>query len=452
MLANFRTATLFQQQWRRRGRLAALIALLLFVPLALGGCAPQVDVPASAEVALQQGQQKIDAAQKAAAQKNNSEAQRLFREAAAYYNAVSRKFQGTSTGAQALLKETDAYSNGAKDNQAALQAIRLSIRQYNEAELPREAEQLQREYARLAQLVNEQNAKTPYYQVMDTLVRLVGGSRILAIVAVSIGITLALWPLRARQYRASKEMMRFAPQLKKLQEKYKDDKGLQQEKVMEFYKEHGVNPFASCLPLLLQMPFLILLYQCIAHYQYQFTRDTFLWINPQQAAASAQWPAPLGNWHLIGHNLGEQDVILLAIYAFSFYLQTKLNPVTDPAQAEQQKVMAVTMPAMSFIMMLQWQLPAAFVLYWFLSNTLSVAQQWWLRRVDPMPTAADTAAITDAMDATPSDDAPRGGSGNGKPKTINGGSGGGAVQKGTLSANPRLISPKNRKPRRSGGR
>jgi membrane protein insertase Oxa1/YidC/SpoIIIJ len=82
-------------------------------------------------------------------------------------------------------------------------------------------------------------------------------------------------------------------------------------------------------------------------------------------------------------NLGEQDLILLFIYAFSFYLQTKLNPVTDPAQAEQQRIMAIMMPALTFVMMLQWQLPSAFVLYWFLSNALSVGQQWYMRRVDP---------------------------------------------------------------------
>jgi len=435
---------------------AALFLLLLVLPFGGTGCGfgPQIDVPANVQAALQEGQTKLDAAKKAASGQpaGSPEAKRLYGEAAAYYGAVGRKFAATETGARAVLAEADAYANGAKDNQAALQAVRTAIRQYPETQFPDQARLLQRKYDELAMAVDGENSGTVYYKVMDTLVRLVGGSQVLALVLVSVGITVALWPLRTRQYRASKEMMRYAPRLKKLQEKYKDDKGLQQEKVMEFYKEHGVNPFASCLPLLMQMPAIYLLYQCISHYQYQFTKTHFLWINPEAASASAAWPSFLSG--IVGRNLGEQDVILLFIYALSFYLQTKLNPVTDPAQAEQQKVMALTMPAVSFVMMLQYHLASAFVLYWFLSNALSVGQQWWLRRVDPMPVAGvDTIGDTDT--SAPPENKP---GGPAKPKTVSGSNGGaatsrpvaGGTPKTALSPNPRLISPKNRKqPKRS---
>lgn len=435
---------------------AALFLLLLLLPLAGTGCGfgPQIDVPANAQTALQEGQKKLVVAQKAAATQpaSSQEAQRLYGEAAAYFGAVARKFAGTDTGAKAVLAEADAYATGAKNNQTALQSVRTAIRQYPDAQFPDEARRLQDKYDELAQVVDRENSGTVYYKVMDTLVHLVGGSQVLALVVVSLGITLALWPLRARQYRASKEMMRYAPQLKKLQEKYKDDKALQQEKVMEFYKEHGVNPFASCLPLLMQMPAIYLLYQCISHYQYQFTNTHFLWINPAMAKASTHWPLFLSG--IVGRSLGEQDVILLFVYALSFYLQTKLNPVTDPAQAEQQKVMALTMPAVSFVMMLQYHLASAFVLYWFLSNALSVGQQWWLRRVDPMPVAGvDTIGDTDT--STPPENKL---GGPAKPKAASSGGGGaktsrpvsGGAPKPALSPNQRLISPKNRKqPKRS---
>jgi YidC/Oxa1 family membrane protein insertase len=447
-----------------KSRVAAALFFLLFliiVPLVATGCGPQIDVPANAQVALQEGQKKLELAKKAAASQpaNSQEAQRLYGEAAAYFGAIARKFPGTDTGAKAVLVEADAYATGAKDNNTALQSIRTAIRQYPDAKFPQQARLIQKKYDELALAVDREHSGTIYYKVMDGLVRLVGGSKVLALVVVSIFITIALWPLRTRQYRASKEMMRYAPQLKKLQEKYKDDKGLQQEKVMAFYKEHGVNPFASCLPLLMQMPAIYLLYQCISYYQYQFTQTHFLWINPEWAARSADWPGFLA--HIVGRNLGEQDVPLLFIYALSFYLQTKLNPVTDPAQAEQQKVMALTMPAVSFVMMLQYHLASAFVLYWFLSNALSVGQQWWLRRVDPMPIpGVDTIGDSDvaAADAPPSDNKP----GPTRPKTTSGsggGSGGGAktsrpvaggAPKPALSPNQRLISPKNRKqPKRS---
>ena len=435
----------------------ALFLFLLLLPFAGTGCGfgPQIDVPANAQVALQEGQKKLDAAKKAASGQpaGSPEAKRLFGEAAAYYGAVARKFPATDIGAQAVLAEVNAYANGVKDNQAALQAVRTAIREYPDAKFPAQAKRLQGKYDELAMAVDRENSGTIYYKVMDGLVRLVGGSQVLALVVVSIGITIALWPLRARQYRASKEMMRYAPQLKKLQEKYKDDKGLQQEKVMAFYKEHGVNPFASCLPLLMQMPAIYLLYQCISHYQYQFTKTHFLWINPEAAAASVNWPSFLS--HAVARNLGEQDVILLFIYALSFYLQTKLNPVTDPAQAEQQKVMALTMPALSFVMMLQYHMASAFVLYWFLSNAFSVGQQYWLRRVDPMPVpGVDTigdlpdpvtpsAGVAEEKRANKSKTTVRGGSASSRPAVP-------GPQKAALSPNQRLISPKNRKqPKRS---
>jgi YidC/Oxa1 family membrane protein insertase len=258
----------------------------------------------------------------------------LFGEAAAYFGAVARKFPRPRLARGLCSPRANAYANGAKDNPTALQSVRTAIRQYPETQFPEQAKQLQRRYDELAMAVDAENSGTVYYKVMDGLVRLVGGSKVLALVVFLSALPcLVAAPDAPVSCVQGDDALRAAAQ--KDQEKYKDDKGLQQEKVMEFYKEHGLIPFASCLPLLMQMPFIYLLYTCIAHYQYQFHQTNFLWINPDIAALSSTWPAPLS--HIVGRNLGEQDVPLLFIYALSFYLQTKLNPVTDPAQAEQQR-------------------------------------------------------------------------------------------------------------------
>jgi YidC/Oxa1 family membrane protein insertase len=236
-----------------------------------------------------------------------------------------------------------------------------------------------------------------------------------------------------------KEMQRFAPELKKIQEKYKDDRALQQEKVMAFYKEHGVNPMAGCLPMLVQMPFLWGVYHAISLYQFQFTRETFLWVNPAAARASADWPSPFTG--SIAPNLGEQDLLLLFVYALSMYFQTRLTPVSDPAQAEQQKVMAYVMPVMFFIMMLQWHLPSAFVLYWFLSNVLMVAQQWYINRGIILPPLPATALSDGGGDIAPA------AAGVAALKSGNGakvGNGVGEAKKPS-PPNQRIISPKNRR-------
>src|ERR1700729_572956 len=82
----------------------------------------------------------------------------------------------------------------------------------------------------------------------------------LAIVGLTVLIRAVLVPLTLKQFRSMQELQRLAPELKALQEKYKDDKQRQQQEIMGFYKEHKVNPFASCLPLLLQLPVFISLF------------------------------------------------------------------------------------------------------------------------------------------------------------------------------------------------
>jgi YidC/Oxa1 family membrane protein insertase len=431
--------------------LLLLLLLVVAAPLGLSGCGvpgvgSNVSVPADAEKALAEGQAKEAAASKAAASNQTQEAARLYNEAASYYGAVAGKFRGTDTARRALLIQARLYAaDPVKNYTQAQQVLRTARREY-----PADAES-QQQYEQLIARMDRENSETPYYKAMDALVNLLGGnprvSPVLALFVISIGVTLALWPLRAKQYRGMKEMQRHQPELKRIQEKYKDDRALQQEKVMELYKEHGFNPMAGCLPMLAQMPVLWLLYHAISLYQFQFTKSTFLWINPAVSSASRAWPSPFTG--AIAPNLGEQDLLLLLVYALSMYFQTKLTPAADPAQAEQQKVMALIMPAMFFVMMLQWHLPSAFVLYWFLSNVLMVGQQWWINRSivlppPPQPAAAEGAPLNGAAAAAAVARRNGGGAAEGGGGMRNGG----AAAPRPMAPNQKLISPKNRKNRR----
>src|SRR5271169_482270 len=82
----------------------------------------------------------------------------------------------------------------------------------------------------------------------------------LAIVLLTVLVRAVLVPLTFRQLKSMQEMQRLAPQINKLKEKYKDDKQRQQQEIMKFYQEHKINPLASCLPLLLQLPVFISLF------------------------------------------------------------------------------------------------------------------------------------------------------------------------------------------------
>src|SRR6266487_2762584 len=89
---------------------------------------------------------------------------------------------------------------------------------------------------------------------------LVGGSWGLAIIGLTIVIRAVLVPLTFRQLKSMQEMQRLAPQITALKEKYKEDKQRQQQEIMKFYQENKINPLASCLPLLLQLPVFISLF------------------------------------------------------------------------------------------------------------------------------------------------------------------------------------------------
>src|SRR5476649_1580368 len=110
-----------------------------------------------------------------------------------------------------------------------------------------------------------QDAFSPLISLFEAVMvfihaNLVGGSWGLAIVGLTVLIRAVLVPLTFRQLKSMQEMQRLAPQINALKEKYKDDKQRQQQEVMKFYQENKINPLASCLPLLLQLPVFVSLF------------------------------------------------------------------------------------------------------------------------------------------------------------------------------------------------
>ena len=94
------------------------------------------------------------------------------------------------------------------------------------------------------------------------------GSYGLGIIALTVIIRLAMWPLNVSQQRSMKTMQQLQPKMKQIQDRYKNNPQMMQQKMMEFYKEHKFNPMAGCLPLLIQMPIFILLYSSLMSPQF----------------------------------------------------------------------------------------------------------------------------------------------------------------------------------------
>jgi len=422
----------------RFARVLTLFLLLLVVPafgLAGAGCqqGPRYTISEKAETALAEGEAKEKAALDAEKVGSTSEATRLWTDAASYYGAVAQKHRGTPDGLRALLKQVHIFDEELDNLNQAHIVARNALKQYPPVRIPDKAltDEARQVHDDVVAKLDKRNEATYYYKVMDALVRFSGGQPVLAIVLIAIGVTLITWPFRLKMYKSSREMQRYQPHLRKLQEKYRDDPVVMNQKMREFYKEHGINLYAGCLPALYQWPILFLMYQVIVHYQFHFTNSYFLWINPANGLASASWPMPFTN--AIARHLGEPDIILLAVYAVSMYVQMRFTPTTDPQAADTQKMMATMMPPMFFFMMYQSQIASAFILYWFISNLFAIGQQWYINRslpkVEPLPIKDDGTVTATSV----------GGSTSGG----NGGGSTGPVR--PLEKNPKLITPKSKR-------
>jgi YidC/Oxa1 family membrane protein insertase len=240
---------------------------------------------------------------------------------------------------------------------------------------------------------NEANSKKIEYKIMDFFVGLTGHnpsfSYWFAIVLITVLVKVAITPLTKAQFKAMKEMQKVAPLIKEVQTKHKGDQKAIGEKTMAIYKEHKISPFASCLPLIIQMPILMGLFYTIKSYEPMFVNGKFLWIG-STAKHIFELPIPsLGfsagdKVFLPAMNLFEPDLILVVLYLISMYFSTKLSSM-DPSQADQQKMMAIFMPLMMAFVFAGF--PSAFLLYWLLFNILQTVHQVLILRAKDGPTS-----------------------------------------------------------------
>lgn len=235
----------------------------------------------------------------------------------------------------------------------------------------------------------------PGYQVIDVLVKATGAvpvySYALAAFLLALLVRAIIFPLAQKQYLYGREMAQLSPLIGELRERYTDKKTKQvtnpqelQMKTMELYREYGINPFAGCWPALIQVPFFLLIYQCMLHYQFDFQKGLFLWINPGTSAATNGFIAP---------NLGERDYILIGLYAISMVVTTLMTPVSDPNNAKQQRLIGVSVAVLFSVMMFFYPLPSAFVLYWVFLNILATAHMLYAYRM-PVPPLQKVATPT----------------------------------------------------------
>lgn len=190
----------------------------------------------------------------------------------------------------------------------------------------------------------------------------------IAIIIITFIIKILFWPIQAKSIKSMKEMQKFQPLMTKLREKYKDDPQRMNAEMMKLYKEHKINPFAGCLPMVVQIPVFFALFSMLRT-AIELRGASFLWIN------DLSQPDTIA--HLAGFGINPLPLVMGATMIW----QMKLTPSGgDPKQQQMMMIMPVV------FLFICYSMSSGLVLYWTVQQILSIAQQWWsMRQPDATP-------------------------------------------------------------------
>jgi YidC/Oxa1 family membrane protein insertase len=238
-----------------------------------------------------------------------------------------------------------------------------------------------------------------------------------SIIALTIVVRAALVPLTLKQFKSMQALQRLSPEIKTLQAKYKDDRQRLNQEMMKFYQENKVNPFGSCLPLVLQLPVFFSLF-------YMLRKDLKLDICPGIVRYAAEHGTSVTNVacnqvdpgsakflfipDLTAHATGWVLAVLLVLYVGSQLLSSVLMSVTADRN---QRFIMIALPFV-FVPFIQG-FPAGLLVYWITTNFWTVGQQYIIRRGAGLPvlgapgsgpvtaTSGAAAAVSDKDRAAP---------------------------------------------------
>ncbi|MGO9449382.1 MAG: YidC/Oxa1 family membrane protein insertase [Solirubrobacteraceae bacterium] len=322
-----------------------------------------------------------------------------------------------------------------------------------------------------------EEAFSPLIKVFEEIMvfihaHLVGGSWGLAIVGLTVLTRAVLVPLTFKQLKSMQEMQRMAPQMNALKERYKDDKQRQQQEIMKFYKDNKINPLASCLPFLLQLPVFISLFYmlrtdlkfdiCGPQLREHYTRELHRPITsnsqiPEHAVkvmghtvagltetgCNAVYPGSakfLFIPDITAKATGIVLIVLIAVYIASQIFSTLMATASaDPNQRRMMLLLPLVIVAFLF------RYPAGLLVYWITTNLWTIGQQYFIRqRMGPAPVTPGKGSGDGGDDSPNGKSGLRGGGKKGEPALA-----GVGVAGGIAAAPP---PPPRRKKKRSGRR
>jgi YidC/Oxa1 family membrane protein insertase len=178
----------------------------------------------------------------------------------------------------------------------------------------------------------------------------------IAIILLTLLIYGVLSPLTFKQFESMQKMQVIQPELREVQKKFKNDPKKLQAEMMKIYSKHKINPMAGCLPMIVQLPIIFILYRALLDFNFA-ENPSFLWIK----------------------NLGNPDIPLLLGLGATMFLQQKISQRLQPAR-EQEGIAKMMQFFPLFLIFILWSLPSGVMLYWFTSTLISILQQFFIAK------------------------------------------------------------------------
>jgi YidC/Oxa1 family membrane protein insertase len=222
---------------------------------------------------------------------------------------------------------------------------------------------------------------------------IIGGSWGWSIIALTVVVRALLLPLAFKQMHSMQKLQRVAPQMKAIQAKYNDDKQRQQQEIMKFYKENDINPFASLLPLVAQIPVFIGLFYTLqtrlredicpglqAAFRHAYAAHHHIPLHEAAGHTVACHGLNGSSWLFI-HDLtntatGRTLIVLIVLYVGTQLASSLM--LRAPTMDQTQRRLMMLLPLLFVILIIRF--PAGLILYWITTNTWTMGQQWVIRR------------------------------------------------------------------------
>jgi YidC/Oxa1 family membrane protein insertase len=199
----------------------------------------------------------------------------------------------------------------------------------------------------------------PVIQFIDLLARTTGNYG-WAIILFTILTRLLLWPLMNKQMHSMARMQRLQPKMKRVQERFKDDKVALQQRMMELYKKEGINPMSGCLPMVIQLPIIFVIWRAILYAGERIHLSAgFLWM-PDLSLYDPYF------------------ILVVVTTLIMIWQQWKLTPQMGSEGGPGTKLFGYIFPILMAILL--WKFPAGLWLYYLLTTAAQAGQQWLVNR------------------------------------------------------------------------